>query len=159
MPYKPGAGCSFLLQMAKYLGRSCKTDPLVCGSVVYRYIPLGFMFSKSRRSWEILEPMETVCLSTRAMTSTWPSNTHFSPGVKYTHASKNQELGSSFLTQFLTSSFQICWTCKRWKEARARMTSSPYMPTQMQIFIEHSFKTCFLLLKLKFQHLMVTKNA
>lgn len=49
MPYKPVAGGSFPLQMAKYLCKSGKKDPLVCGSVVYRYIPLGFMFSKKKQ--------------------------------------------------------------------------------------------------------------
>lgn len=134
MPYKPGAGGSFPLQTGKgpYLCKSGEMDPLVCGSAVDRDIPLGWMFSKSRRSrsWEILEPVE--CSSKHGMTSTWPSSTHFSPGVEYTYAAKDGKLGSSFLTWFPTPSFQICCTCKK-SLCRLNQFVLPFFPSQLSL--------------------------
>ena len=98
-----------------YLCKSGKMDPLVCSSAVDRDIPLGFLFSKSRRnrSWGILGPVESMYSSTPGMTSLWPPSTHFSPGVKHTYAAKDGKLVSSFLTWFPTCSLGISWTCKK----------------------------------------------
>lgn len=96
----------------RYLCKSGKMDPLICGSAVDTDIPLESMFRRNR-SWRILEPVESICSSTHGMTSMWPSSAHFSPGVKYTYAALDGKLGSSFLTWFPTPSFQICWTRKK----------------------------------------------